>query len=402
MRAVFSSSNPISSSNLSSSRPISSIRFSLCILCGLVCCSFVAEPAGGQSAGDATRHTGKTAKSTVKSADKGRSVHKPAGVVKRSLTTKKTLPITVMVKPNAEVPQRTFRLGEIADISGGDRSLVAQFAAVEIGNSPLPGLSRIIYSGDIVVHLRAAHLYNPTVEIVAPPEIRVQRASHDIAVEQIVSAARVSAQFAIKDLPDAVLAAEPLNGRYTMPSGKLRLVAGAYRGTVDGGTLIVPVSIQIDGASAQSVDVLFKVHRRMTLLVARRTIEPHDIIAADDVSLKTIELPAGFGSPVREIRDVDGKRATRRILMDTPIPSNALETPPVVLQNGHVTIEYLIGAIRITAPGKALQPGLIGETIRVYALDTRRELDAVVVSKGLVRITEPVEDEPDASTGSQG
>src|SRR5438309_109855 len=58
-------------------------------------------------------------------------------------------PASVTVRPNCEVTGPTFTLGEIAEIRSEDAALAAQLAGIEIGASPLPGLSRLINPGDI-------------------------------------------------------------------------------------------------------------------------------------------------------------------------------------------------------------------------------------------------------------
>lgn len=61
---------------------------------------------------------------------------------------------TVTVRAASEVAGRTFTLGEIADIRSADAALARRLAAVEVGASPLPGLSRPVGSADILVRLR--------------------------------------------------------------------------------------------------------------------------------------------------------------------------------------------------------------------------------------------------------
>ena len=47
--------------------------------------------------------------------------------------------VHVIVRRESDVVGRTFTLGEIADITGQDKALQDQVAAVEIGPSPFPG-----------------------------------------------------------------------------------------------------------------------------------------------------------------------------------------------------------------------------------------------------------------------
>ncbi|HZP80538.1 MAG TPA: flagellar basal body P-ring formation chaperone FlgA [Chthonomonadaceae bacterium] len=326
------------------------------------------------------------------------SVAKPATLpAKKAAQKPAESVVSVTVWANAEVSGRTFTLGEIADITGEDKALVAQLAAVEIGVSPLPTYARRLTPGDITVRLRAAHLDSKRVQVLAPPSIRVLRTGRAVGSDEITQAALAAAQSAIKDLPDATL--EPIGngGGATLPAGKVQIVAGAYRGRPEQGTLFVPVSLMVDGKPAQTVEVALRVRRKATVVVANRLLSPHDILSAEDVSLTTVELPPGFTQPVTDLKEAIGKRAARRILANTPIPASALETPPAIAANDRITIEYAFGSVRITAPGLARQSGAIGDTIRIYAPDTKRELDGVIVTHRLVRILDN-EDDPTETT----
>ncbi len=294
--------------------------------------------------------------------------------------------VTVTVQANAEVAGRAFTLGEIADITGGDQELIARLAAVEIGVSPLPGLSRLLTPGDITVRLRANRLESKRVEVLAPPSIRVTRAGHEVSADEITQAAIASAQAALKDVPNLALEPVQTEDKITVPAGSLRILAGAYHGQPETGTIYVPVSLMVNGKPAHTVEVALRVRRKAEVLVATRTVEAHEILAVGDVALTPTDLPPGFTGPITELKEAIGKRAKRRLQANAPIPAAALETPPAISANDRITIEYVFGSIRITAPALARQAGGVGETIRVYALDTRKELDAVIVNSRMVRL----------------
>ncbi len=296
--------------------------------------------------------------------------------------------IIVTVRPEAEVAGSSFSLGEIADIKGADKALVARLAAVEVGTSPLPGMARTILPGDVVVHLRANHLDSKQIQVVAPPGIRIRRVGHEISGDRITQAAISAAKAAIKDMPEATLEPVSSGSAITIPTGNVHLVAGACQGQPEQGSLVVPVSLMVNDRAVQTVEVTLRVHRKLKAVVVTRAIQPHEILTVGDLSLSTVDLPPGFTQPVTDLNAAIGMRATRRIQADAPLPADALETPPAVEDNSKVTITFAFGEVRITAPGLARQAGKIGDTIRVYAQDTHKELDAVIVDDHTVRVTD--------------
>ena len=300
------------------------------------------------------------------------------------LTAKRAASVTV--RPNSEVTGSAFTLGEIAEITGEDAALIAQLTSIEIGASPLPGLSRIINPGDVTVRLRQYHLDSPRVEVALPPGMRITRSGHDVAADEIAKAAIESARDAIKNQPDATLEVVGGSTKLMVATGKTQILAGAWRGSPELGSLTVPVSILVDGKPVQTVDVVLRIHRKITALVARHAIQLHDVIGPQDVVLTIVDVTSAVGSTVTSIEESLGKRATRRIPALAPIVADMLEKAPLIAANDSITIEMIYGALRVTAAGIARQTGAEGDKIHVYLTDTKKELDAIVIDKHTARV----------------
>lgn len=296
--------------------------------------------------------------------------------------------MTITVHATSEVKGATFTLGEIADMSGGDKALLVRLRAVEIGASPLPGTARPLTPGDVLVHLRAHHLDGRQVTIITPPELSIRRIGNEAPTDKVTQVALEAAKAAVKDLPEATLEIVSAPAGVMLPTGQMHLLAGAVHGDPRLGTLIVPVALMVDGRTARTIDVTLRVHRKVRVLVTNRALEPHQVLTAEDLSLVQEDLPSGFTQPVYKLEEAVGKRTLRRISANAPLPADALETPPVIEANSRITIAYEFGVVRIKAPGLAQQAGKIGDTIRVYATDTHREMDAVIVDSHTVRIVE--------------
>ncbi len=311
---------------------------------------------------------------------------KPVAGTPASAARSAEIPVAVTVRPNCEVAGPVFTLAEIADFQGDNKALIAQLGAIEIGASPLPGLSRIINPGDVTVRLRQHHMESSRVDVALPPGVRITRLGHDIAADEITLAAIESAKDAIKNQPDATLEVLSGAGRLMVPAGKSRVLAGAWRGNPEIGTVTVPVSVLVDGKAIQSVDIVLRIHRKTIVLVALRDIQLHEIIGPNDVGLSPVDLTSGVGAPLTGIEESLGKRATRRIMANSPITAMMLEKAPLISANDVITIEFVYGGLRVTAAGLARQTGAEGDTIHVCAIDTKKELDGVVIDKHTVRV----------------
>jgi flagella basal body P-ring formation protein FlgA len=317
----------------------------------------------------------------------------PPGETKPKSAGEKAHVITITPHANSTVTGKCFTIGDVAEIAGANPEMRRQLAAVEVGVSPLPGQDRLFHPGDIIVHLRVAHLDSSSIKVIGPPTMRVSRTGKDLKVSELAKTAISAAQDAIKGMPDAVLVPVSDMGRVTIPTEPVQFLAGAWRGDPQAGSVDVPVSIVGDGRVLETVDVKLRVSRKSAAFVTTRLVEPGETITADAVTLAPTDLPTG-ASPIADIHAIVGKRATRRMPANTVVQTGAVETPATMTANERITIEYIYGAIHITAPGIARQAGATGDTIRVFASDTQKDLDGIIVNEHTVRIVEAGDDLP--------
>ncbi len=290
----------------------------------------------------------------------------------------------ITVRALSVVGGAQFTLGDIAAIQGAPPALAAKLRAAVIGVSPLPGLTRQLLPGDVVMHLRADHVYNAHWRLTLPPLIQVERKAVMVTAAQLAAAAMTAAQGAIKSLPDAKLQPVPALGSFPVAEGKLTLLPGAAGGDPVQGTLFVPVSIQVNGVSVQTVVVTLHVVRHELVVVANKVIEAHEIIGPQDVTLLDTDLPPGMANPATHLRAVIGKRTTRRIMAGMPVPADGLETPPDVLPGQVITLLCVVGSVRITASATAEQSGHVGDIIRVLTSSTSKILNARIIDSRTV------------------
>ena len=140
-------------------------------------------------------------------------------------------PVVVTVRATPQVAGKTFRLGEIAEITGGDKAFVAQLADVEVGTSPLPGLMRSLFAADIVTRMRSRGIDPKRVTLQSPPSIRISRAAGEVPTDAMTEAAKavlVESQGAAA--ADEIIEPLPMTTKLMVSPGKIEYRAGAPRG----------------------------------------------------------------------------------------------------------------------------------------------------------------------------
>lgn len=297
--------------------------------------------------------------------------------------------VTVTVRATSEVAGRVFTLGEIAEINGSDAALVKQLAAVEVGTSPLPGLSRPLAPRDILARLRYSHIDMKRIALVCPPSVLITRGGQELAAEEVIRVAvgvLESTENRGEGRPTSTYEPLPLPARLFVPAGKREYQPGTPR--IQAASALVPVTVLVDGKPAKTVEVAFNVRRTAQALVATKTLEAHTVLRADDVTMVSVDLPPGAPVPLTDVQAAIGKRTTRRILQGQTLPANAVENVPVIAAGAKVTAEVVVGGVHITAPAIARTAGAVGDRIRVFVTDTKKELQGIIVDASTVRVEE--------------
>lgn len=120
--------------------------------------------------------------------------------------------------------------------------------------------------------------------------------------------------------------------------------------------------------------------------VFNRSIVPGETVTASDVSWMKVPVTKINGRAVLSSKQLVGMTVRRPVRPERPIMSNDVMTPVAVDKGAAVTMTVRSGSMILTAAGRALEDGSIGETIRVINNKSRLTVDARVVSKGQVEI----------------
>ncbi|MGC8668626.1 MAG: flagellar basal body P-ring formation chaperone FlgA [Chthonomonadales bacterium] len=309
--------------------------------------------------------------------------------VQHSLPPRRTAAkVRVVILPDPVVSGSVFTLGEIARVTGSNAQLVARISAVEVGASPLPGLTRLLFPADVQTRLRYNGIDPGAVDLQAPPSIRVSRAATRVDNSAVVRAATEAVEAANQGGGELIVEASPPSTQLYVSPGSLTYLPGAPRGELGSGSVIVPVAILVDGKPAKSVDVLVKVRRRVTALVATRPLAPHDTLTSGDVTTAVVDGPPGGAPFLTDVAALVGKRTTRQIALGAPLREGDVEAVPVILTGARVNVVISAGGVTITAPAVARTQGAIGDRVRVFVKTTRKELTGTVVDASTVRVEE--------------
>jgi flagella basal body P-ring formation protein FlgA len=117
-------------------------------------------------------------------------------------------------------------------------------------------------------------------------------------------------------------------------------------------------------------------------LVATRTIRAKALVAPDDLTLVSAELPGALSDPDQAV----GLEARVAIYAGKPVRPGDLGPPTLVDRNQLVKLVYLSGGLAISAEGRALARGSEGDEVRVMNLGSRNTVTGRIGPDGAVYV----------------
>jgi len=117
-------------------------------------------------------------------------------------------------------------------------------------------------------------------------------------------------------------------------------------------------------------------------IVAARTIRAQEIIGADDLLLRDIEVAGGTADAASLV----GQEARVALYAGRPVRPGDVGPPAIVERNGILPLVYERSGLRITTEGRALDRAGVGEVIRVMNLSSRTTVSARITEEGVARV----------------
>lgn len=279
-------------------------------------------------------------------------------------------------------------VGEIAQISGlADEDMLRKVKAIVVGNAALPGQSRNVSINYVKIRLRQNGIDPSGFTFKGPQSVLVTTCF------QIVDKFRLSElaeEYVLKNMPwqkaEVSIEIEKVPEEVIIPEGEV-LIEMVPRCNMDFiGNTILEARIHVNKIEYTTVPIYLKIKRFGEVVVSKRRIAKHELISEDDLYVRKEELTNLPADVIRKIEDVVGKQAKSVIAPYKILTSHMVEQPPLIKRREIVTLLLETPAMRITTKAQARQDGCKGQIIRVKNLDSRKELEAVVISDSVVKV----------------
>ena len=295
--------------------------------------------------------------------------------------------LEIKVKEISEINGDTVHLGDIATFHPANDSRVEKIRATEIIASPAPDTFRKINKDFILYKTTSLLNSEKDITLTVPDIISIERTAQVIGEETLTEIFR---DYVMDNAPwdrnqiviDNISSPQSL----ALPKGNLTWSIDVKQNNNFIGNFSMLVDFRVDGDSQRKIMLSGKISVFKDVVKALRNIKKGDIITSQDITLVSEKIKNNRNNYATSTKDLIGKRATRRIQADQPIRIGMFEVPPAIGKGDRVVIKAENNDLLITALGKALEEGCVGEQIRVLNISSGREIIATVRRTDLVEV----------------
>ena len=117
-------------------------------------------------------------------------------------------------------------------------------------------------------------------------------------------------------------------------------------------------------------------------LVPVRTIRAKQIIQAEDLAYKSVDIAGAFSDPAELI----GQEARVSLYAGRPIRPGDVGPPAIVERNDLVMLKFRRGGLLISTEGRSLGRGSEGDIIRAMNLSSRSTLSGRISADGSIEV----------------
>jgi flagella basal body P-ring formation protein FlgA len=146
------------------------------------------------------------------------------------------------------------------------------------------------------------------------------------------------------------------------------------------------LSVTGDGMDPLNSRLAGRVDEMVALPVATSRLVAGTVLRAEDVHTATVPTRVASRAVAHDADDIVGQQLRHQVAPGQPFPLSELMRPTLVRRGANVMMELSSPGISLTAQGKALDTGAVGERIRVLNPISRAVIEADVIGPDRVRV----------------
>lgn len=296
----------------------------------------------------------------------------------------------ISVRAQAEVTSSKVLVGDIATVSGVPDAERDRIASLNFGNAPSPNNDVRYNAAQVKGRLYNAGIAVENYELDIPEQVTIHRKATIVRGSDLIAA---GTEFLKKNLTwrpeNLVILAKSVPEDIVLPYGDMKMEFEMDNRKLRYGVQSFRVKIFLNGDMKRVLTLSNYLTVMAEVVVAARDIAAGHVLVDEDLEYRKMDLtslkPGAYDSKEALI----GRQIVRPLRRgDVPTHSTISDIPDIA-SGAEVTIIIRGKGFDISARGKTLEKGYVGETIRVLNKSSRKILDATVVDSETVEIAAP-------------
>ena len=153
-------------------------------------------------------------------------------------------------------------------------------------------------------------------------------------------------------------------------------------------TLMILALLLIGAAALMGTSSAFAATVRV--VVPAHDIARGDTIGENDLTYATVDGAALMSGIPTKIDEVKGMQTRRTLAAGQPFRSDDVRRPIVITKGQTVTMQFIVPGVELTAMGRAMSEGGVGDTVTIQNPVSYRMISGTVVAPGTVRANGPI------------
>ena len=130
------------------------------------------------------------------------------------------------------------------------------------------------------------------------------------------------------------------------------------------------------------------------IVVPSHDIKRGDVIGDSDLVYQNVNAAGMIAGIASSMDQLDGMEARRFLHAGEALRLDDVRHPILVTKGSNVTMTFSAPGISLTATGKAMSEGGVGDSVTVLNPVSYKQISAVVTGSGQVRVGDPITDVP--------
>lgn len=290
--------------------------------------------------------------------------------------------IRIQFPSEVEIKGPEILLGECATLEGPPE-VIAPLRTLSLGKAALPGQSRRLNRGSVLIRLRQAGLAPDIVWLEMPEEVQVKTRGQSVDREKLLQAIQ---EEVLRCLPyhevsvKLQLLSQPV---VSLPAGEVRLQPrldeAAVRRAASAGTASIPVDILVDGEKITSIRVRVELRVEGPVLVSPLDQERRTILTPERIQVEKREWTFLPPDVLHAPEEAVGLRLTRTVRAGEVLTGTTVEEIPVIEKGQMLVLKVEKEGLLLTVVVKALEDGFLNRPLRVENPESGRVITAMLV-----------------------